>query len=190
MVKQVSVLFARRDSNYKKMQGCDVWDKDRDARNYCGSNPVICHPPCRGWGRLRKFANPEPGELELAHFAIEQVRKCGGVLEHPAFSTLWPVAELPMPSTGKDSYDGFTLPVSQYWWGHRAAKATWFYIVGVDGSDIPEIPLRLGEASHVISRSRGRQKRPEVTKAEREHTPPELCRWLFDLALKCGGDNV
>lgn len=189
MGKQVSVLFARSDSNYKKMLGCDVWDKDRDARNYIGANPVICHPPCRGWGRLRKFANPEPGELELAGFAVDQVRRCGGVLEHPAFSNLWEAAGLPGPGKGRDIFGGWTLPIAQFWWGHRANKATWLYIVGCEMGEIPDIPIVLGEASHVISRSRGRQKRPEVTKAEREHTPPELCRWLFDLAVRCGGDN-
>lgn len=44
------------------------------------------------------------------------------------------------------------------------------------------------EATHVIAQSRRNQKlraRPEVTKAEREHTPPELARWLVELARRC-----
>ena len=30
----VAVLFARRDSTYKLMTAVDVWDEDRDARNW------------------------------------------------------------------------------------------------------------------------------------------------------------
>ena len=62
----VPVLFARRDSIYKIMADCDVWDIDRDARNYHGSAAIVAHPPCRAWGRLRQFANPRPDEKQLA----------------------------------------------------------------------------------------------------------------------------
>ena len=78
----ITVLFARRDSVYKTM-GADVWDADRNALYWRGGNPVVAHPPCRAWGRLRKFAKPQPGELDLARFAVAQVRRYGGVLEHP-----------------------------------------------------------------------------------------------------------
>jgi hypothetical protein len=48
----VAVLFARSDSIYKEFQGVDVWDKERDARNWPGGCPVIAHPPCRTWGAM------------------------------------------------------------------------------------------------------------------------------------------
>lgn len=31
-LRRVAVLYARRNSIYKQMPGCDVWDEDRDAR--------------------------------------------------------------------------------------------------------------------------------------------------------------
>ena len=183
----VAVLFARRDSNYKSMPVCDVWDEDRNATNYRGGHPVIAHPPCRAWGRLRGFANPAPGEKALALFAVDMVRQCGGVIEHPAWSSLWAAAGLPLPGEGVDQSGGWTLPVNQMWWGHRAEKPTWFYIVGVRPAKLPVLPITLGEATHVCggTRKRGALARPEISKAEREHTPPELCRWLVELAQLC-----
>lgn len=80
-VMDVAVLFARRRSVYHTMAGCDVYCERRDARNYAGCLPVVAHPPCRAWSRLRAFAKPRPGERDLAFFALEQVRRCGGVLE-------------------------------------------------------------------------------------------------------------
>lgn len=41
----VAVLFARSNSVYKSMPGCDVFDLERDARTYSGNSPVIAHPP-------------------------------------------------------------------------------------------------------------------------------------------------
>lgn len=191
-----AVLFARADSVYKSLD-CDVWDAERDARNYLGSAPVVAHPPCRAWGQLRHFARPRPDEKALAPFAVDMVRKFGGVLEHPRKSSLWPVLGLPSP--GKlDKFGGWTLPIFQSWFGHRAEKSTFLYIVGVRYADIPEMPIVLGRATHVISQSNAvgrisgvRLKagdvgyRPEVTKAEREHTPLELACWLLDLAGRC-----
>jgi hypothetical protein len=193
----VAVLFARSDSNYKNIPVCDVWDKARDAMRWSGGSPVIAHPPCRAWGQLRMLANPEPGEKQLALKAVEWVREFGGVLEHPKNSTLWPAAGLPAPGR-VDEFGGWTLPVYQMWWGHKAEKATYLYIVGCSPADIPEIPFILGNASHVCG-SPGRRAdgsrlhkgdagwRPEITKAEREHTPPLLSEWLVELALLCGG---
>lgn len=33
----VAVLFARSDSYYKSLPGCDVWDAERDARRWLGA---------------------------------------------------------------------------------------------------------------------------------------------------------
>lgn len=188
----IAVLFARRDSVYKSLPGCDVWDVDRDARNYSGSAPVVAHPPCRAWGQLRHLANPRPDERELALFAVQQVRRCGGVLEHPAKSTLWPVAGLPAPGV-MDDFGGWTLPIYQSSFGHRAEKPTFLYIVGCRPGQLPPLPLALGEATHICGSSGRRLDgsrlhkgdigwRPEITQAEREHTPVALAVWLVETA--------
>lgn len=183
----VAVLFARADSHYKALAGVDVWDIERDARRWPGGAPVVAHPPCRAWGRLRTFAKPRKGERLLATWAVRQVRRWGGVLEHPASSRLWPRAGLPAPGQ-RDKHGGWTLGIHQHWWGHRAAKATLLYIVGCAPRDIPSMPaLRLDEPTHVVQTNATSGGRPHITKAEREHTPPELAVWLVELARRCTG---
>ena len=196
MTQRIAVLFARADSIYKTLTGCDVYDIERDARTWPGGCPVVAHPPCRAWGRLRHFAKPRHDERDLGLWAVDRVRKYGGVLEHPASSTLFNAMGIPKPGEKADKWGGWTLPVSQNWWGHRAEKKTWLYIVGIVPAQMPVLPLVLGEASHTISSSGRRadgsrlKARPEVTKAEREHTPPELALWLVDLASRCKADHV
>ena len=180
----VTVLFARSDSIYKTLPGVDVWDAERDARKWQGGTPVVAHPPCRAWGRLRHFARPRPDEKALALWAVDQVRQWGGVLEHPAGSTLWPTANLPAPGQ-HDRWGGWTLPIAQNWWGHRAEKKTWLYIMGIKPCDLPRMPIVLGEATHVVQSSKRHDHRPHITKAEREHTPPQLAEWLVELARRC-----
>ncbi|MBI3771422.1 MAG: hypothetical protein HY272_01765 [Gammaproteobacteria bacterium] len=186
MLADVAVLFARADSNYKALIGCDVWDEERDATGWPGGQPVVAHPPCRAWGRLRTFAKPREGERELALWAVEQVRQFGGVLEHPEASLLWLTAGLPAPGE-RDEWRGWTLPIHQHWWGHRAKKATWLYIVGCDPANVPPIPIRLDEPTHVVQSRKRSGYRPHITKAEREHTPLVFAEWLCELARRCGG---
>ena len=121
----VAVLFARADSVYKALPNVEVYDMERDARTYDGPHPVVAHPPCRAWGRLRTFAKPRPDERNLARLAVALVREFGGVLEHPAGSTLWKAQGLPAPGAGFDGAGGWTLAAPQHWWGHKAEKATW-----------------------------------------------------------------
>ena len=185
---RVAVLFAREDSVYKTLPGCEVYDMARDARTYDGPWPVVAHPPCRAWGRLRTFANPRPDERNLARLAVALVREFGGVLEHPAGSTLWPAQTLPRPGE-RDAFGGWTLAAPQHWWGHKAEKATWFYVVGCEPRDQPDLPFVLGDAAYVIQSRKREDYRPHVTKAEREHTPPELARWLVELARRCARPN-
>ena len=188
---QIAVLFARSDSCYKELPECDVYDIDRDARTWGGGFPVIAHPPCRAWGRLRHMANPRPDEKDLGFFAVDKIRQFGGVLEHPKKSTLWPAAGLPAIGQ-RDEFGGWTLPINQNWFGHKAEKGTYLYIVGCEPSDIPDVPMVLGRADYVVSSGstnhikKGEPGwRPSISHAEREHTPPELARWLVELAKRC-----
>jgi hypothetical protein len=184
----IAVLFARRDSVYKSIPGLDVFDQDRDALTFAGGMPVIAHPPCRAWGRLRQFSHASDEEKALAVWAMDCVRLCGGVLEHPAGSTLWDyhAAELGLPRPGeRDAWGGWTLEVPQHWFGHKAEKNTWLYVVGVEPRAIPPVPFRLGGASHVIRPAKDRDSRPVLGHAAREHTPPDFAELLVDLAGRC-----
>lgn len=174
----VAVLFARPDSVYKTIPGIDVYDAQRDARTWPGGVPVVAHPPCRAWGRLRHFAKPRHDEKDLAFFAVDAVRQYGGVLEHPESSSLWAAAALPRPGD-VDSFGGFTFPVSQKWWGHPAEKKTWLYIVGVLPPDLPPFPITFAPPLHKIGM------RGEMHKSLREHTPIAFAHWLIDLASRC-----
>lgn len=183
-MQTVAVLFAREDSNYKAIPGVDVYDIERDARTYDGPHPIVAHPPCRAWGRLRQFANPRPDERNLGRLAVALVREFGGALEHPAGSTLWQAQRLPKPGE-RDAWGGWTLAAPQKWWGHKAEKETWFYVVGCEPGDIPNLPLVLGEATHVVQSRKRQDCRPHITKSEREHTPLPLAEWLVELARRC-----
>lgn len=184
-----AVLFVRADSIYKDLD-CDPWDASRDARNFPGGSPIVAHPPCRGWGQLRGLSHATEEEKALGPFAVAQVRQWGGVLEHPQLSSLWRACDLPRPGAARDEFGGYTIAAPQWWWGHRAEKWTWFYIVGCEPADLPEIPYKLGRAPRVITNRKGIRGghpdfRTECTKAEREHTPPALAAWLIEVARRC-----
>lgn len=191
-MRTVAVLFARADSIYKTLPGCDVYDIDRDARTWPGGAPIVAHPPCRAWGMLRHFAKPRPDEKDLARWAVAKIRKWGGVLEHPMGSTLWPDQGLPAPGS-VDGWGGFTFHAPQFWWGHPANKATKFYIVGLNPKDMPPVPFVLGEAKFRIGgrqgrarKSRGWKQKPSLPAGfSPEQTPPALAQWLVDLARNC-----
>lgn len=189
----VAALFVRSDSIYNSIPGVDCWDIQRNAANYPGPNPVICHPPCRGWGRLRAFAKPRAGELELAPLAVQFVRRYGGVLEHPIATGIVKACKLPM--TGEpDEYGGFCVSINQHWFGHLAEKKTLLYICGIDRSQVPAMPLNFDAVTHKVG-GMGKKKKSgiyrrnralkQLSKADNERTPVSLAQWLVDLASKC-----
>lgn len=152
---------------------------------------MVAHPPCAQWGELSHMARVNPNEKALALLAVEFVRRFGGVLEHPKKTKLAVAARFPSPGAPADRFGGWTLMVSQKWWGHRAEKVTLLYIVGCAPRDIPPLPLVLGE-SEAVCGTTGRtksmfrnQRRPEIKKSEREHTPIAFALWLCDLARRC-----
>lgn len=187
---KVAVLFARRDSIYKTMPDVDVWDADRDARNFDGDVPVVAHPPCRAWSALSHMAKPRHDEKDLARFAVRIVRQNGGVLEHPISSKLWPDQGLPEMGS-RDEFGGFTIVVPQFWFGHRATKNTRLYVCGCDRTDVPEIPLVLGEAPCVVTTSKRKcmtppsQWKERLGPKEKEGTPTAFAKWLVELASRC-----
>lgn len=186
----VVVLFVRSDSIYKTLPGVECYDIERDALTWHGGAPIVAHPPCRGWGCLRKMSHATEEEKALGPWAVDQVRRWGGVLEHPRGSTLWKAANLPRPTDGRDRWGGFTLDVDQFWWGHRAQKRTWLYVCGCNPGDVPAMPIKLGKAPNVVTNIHGLRAgmpgyRREITKRERDATPPDMAAWLVALARVC-----
>lgn len=187
LCRPVAILYARSDSIYKTLEGCDVWDATRDARNFPGGMPVVAHPPCRAWSALAHLAKPRPDEKDLARHAVKVVRECGGVLEHPISSRLWADQNLPQPGE-RDAWGGYTLIMPQWWFGHRAEKGTRFYIVGTPLKDLPEVKLKLGDAPCVVTTSKRKCQTPpaewreRLGNREKEGTPPEMARWLVAVA--------
>ena len=175
MVTDVAVLCVAKNSIYKTMKGVDVYDIKRDARTFPGGKRVVAHPPCRAWSAFcRHQAKPMEGEKELAPMCVELVRKCGGVLEHPAHSKLWSSLDLPMP--GDRERDGlFSLWVKQCWWGDTRTKNTWLLFSGIELNRI-EIPFAL----HVNNGDRRRWQL--MSRHQRAATSPQFARWLVDTA--------
>lgn len=189
-MKTVAALFVRHNSVYKTLPDVDAWDRDRDAWCWPGGMPAVVHPPCAQWGTLRHMANINLPEKALAIIAVQFIRTWGGVLEHPWRSALWQELELPPPGAAADRYGGWTLPLNQHCFGHRAEKRTKLYIVGCAPRDIPPMPMALGKAQFVVGtagrrRDGFREAGREITKSEREHTPPLFAEWLVDLARRC-----
>lgn len=184
----VAVLFARKDSIYKTIEGCDVWDLERDALKWPGGSPVVAHPPCRLWASLRHKSKADPSEKELALWAIRQVRKYGGVLEHPQQSTLFKTVGISTDPKIRDFLGGFVRIVNQHWWGHRARKATTLYFCGIDPISVPAYPLPMTEPSHTVGLFSGRDRatcKPGISKREFEATPIALAEWLVAIAKLC-----
>lgn len=180
-----AVLFARNDSIYKSM-GADVYDMERDALTFPGGKPVVAHPPCRSWGKVRGLAKPRTGEKDLAPWAVAQVRKFGGVLEHPKGSRLWYQSEIPFPGEFEDLAGGYTIEVDQFNFGHVAHKVTYLYICGVHPCDLPAMP------EPVKGKFAGRSIMGDVVGTQvctpymREYTPPKLAAWLCEVAEMAG----
>lgn len=173
----VAVLCAARNSIYKTMEGVNVYDASRDVKTFPGGMPVVCHPPCRAWSAYcRHQAKPLPGEKDLAPLCVDWLRKCGGVLEHPAHSRLWDELDLPKPS--QPERDGlWCMWVQQNWWGDTRTKNTWLLFCGVNKFQI-ELPFALHNPNG------DRRRWQLMSKNQRAATTPAFASWLVDVARK------
>jgi len=189
MVTTVAALYVEKGGPYFAMAGVDPWDIARDARTYAGPHPVVAHPPCGPWGRLRHLYRGAGHDCAPA--AIAAARAWGGVVEHPAHSLLWRALNLPRPGEFADAHGGFTVEVDQCAWGHVARKRTWLYVVGVPRSIVMAGIRTGGTPTHWISGGRdcaGRETTPAppgikiCSAQQRRRTPPAFAAWLVELA--------
>jgi hypothetical protein len=196
----IVALFVEKEGVYK-IEGIDLWDRERDARLYSGPWRVIAHPPCERWGcywsggpsvKVRKTMGDDQGCFE---FALKAVRKYGGVLEHPEGSHAFKKFGLPIPNfhggwSAKDSHGGASCCVSQAHYGHRARKMTWLYAVGVPLPELiwgPGKGERLDEGFHSAQerkekRAQGQKPIPRLSVKENLWTPIPFRDVLINIA--------
>jgi len=173
--KTVAVLCCSNNSFYKSMHEVEAYDMRRDAKSFVGGMPIVAHPPCRAWSAYCGHqAKPLPGEKELGLWCADQLRECGGVLEHPAHSRLFDAAGLPRP--GQSVGDMKTISVWQAWWGYPMRKATWLCFSRVKTEKLV-IPYRLHDQGG------DRRRQQLMSKHQRAATVPAFARWLVDAAL-------
>lgn len=176
-----TVLFSQPKTDYHRF-GFNCFGIERNALNYHGLSPVVAHPPCRTWGRMRGLSTAGVFESVLAVWAFCVVRSVGGILEHPYPSELF---KRFLPSPGQtDQFGGFTILINQHWFGHPAQKKTTLYICGMRKSQLPPIPYSLDCPQYTISSCRPKSKntviKPEVSLHWRSRTPDDLIIWITD----------
>jgi hypothetical protein len=175
----VTALYVMPDGPYPELV-FDWWDEERNAKHYNGNNPVVAHPPCGPWSKLRHMCTRQ--DPDCGPRAVEQVREFGGVLEHPEHSKLWEHCDLPKPGKGSDGY-GRTFLVRQVAWGHPCVKPTWIYCVGIN-VNLVESGIRTGgEPTHCVCTGPGQLKRlPVAHKKLKMRTPRAFAEFLVSLA--------
>jgi hypothetical protein len=194
-MRTIAALYIDPRGPYPKLEGVECWDAERDARKYDGPHPVVAHPPCGPWGALKHLYRGN--EHDCAPRAVEQVRRFGGVLEHPASSLLWAHCGLPRPGEFSDGF-GHTIEVDQCAWGHVARKRSWLYIVGAPLLAALSSVRTGGTPTHWVSgfrtstgrnpkhyKQNGRAVPPGIkvcSAQQRRRTPPAFAEWLVSLA--------
>lgn len=150
-MRPVAALYVETGGCYYNLEGVYPFGQHEDARMYMGPHPVIAHPPCQRWGKMWKG---QPGNIKRGHIkrmgddqgcfksALFDVRRFGGVLEHPEHSNAWRLFGLAKPPrkggwVRADNHGGWTCRVEQGQYGHYCPKPTWLYAVGVD--PLPEL---------------------------------------------------
>lgn len=206
----VAALFVDPAGPYVGLPGVDPWDETRDARVYSGSDPVVAHPPCERWGRMAE-GSPSHKRFKIGddggcfESALANVRRVGGVIEHPQGSHAWRTFGLPIPEsesrrscgwTVADRFGGRSCHVDQGVYGHKAQKPTWLYAVlpdpfpRMDWTRVWERPYIGGDGFHSAA-ERARAKatgrwvpKEQIPVGENHLTPPQFRDALLGLARR------
>jgi hypothetical protein len=144
--EMIAALYVQTGGAYFGLEDVDPWDETRDARLYAGPWAVVAHPPCARWSRLAGFTEARFGlkrgdDGGCFAAAVDAVRRFGGVLEHPAYSSAWEHFGLPRPNryggwTSSLLDPGWSCYVEQGRYGLPVKKATWLYAYGVELPDL------------------------------------------------------
>lgn len=197
----VRALFVDPAGIYPKLLGAhSCWGEDRNARNYNGPYPVVCHPPCNLWVNMaavnwkrygRQLPAWYPGGDDGGCFAsaLASVHRWGGVLEHPAGSRAWAAHELVNPHLFMHAQGepprwlecGRGEWVCEVWqsaYGHRARKRTWLLYCG------KRPPFELCWTRKPGTHQCGwfDRNKPTLNKREASATPEAFARVLIELA--------
>ena len=199
----ISALYVQTNGVYFDDSRIDPWDELRDAKNFRGPGPVICHPPCQRWGRYwggGPMIHNTPNRLLLgdddqcfAH-SLWAVRTFVGVLEHPEASHAWKYYGINKPPRAgtwvkADEFGGWTCCVAQGNYGHRSQKLTWLYAVNTkrpalkwglcESKDRVDDSFRSAEDRRLNKHKRKNYKR--MSKRQRAATPIEFKELLIEL---------
>lgn len=189
----VAALYVDPHGVYAGLEGVELWDEARDARNYAGPWPVVAHPPCNKWSplayinqsRLPGYRFGDDGGCFEA--ALRAVREFGGVLEHPAQSGAWSHFGLPRPMRAGWARsilcdDGWTTEVDQGAYGHPARKRTWLYVVGIEPMPLDWRTVRSDVCVSGFLHRTGTDESRRVRPREAAATPPAFRDVLLDMA--------
>lgn len=175
------------------------WDKSRDARSYTAAYPVVAHPPCHLWTNLARVnfkryggEHNRPGnDGGMFASALANVRRCGGVLEHPASSHAWRAFGLVRPYRIRPEWRraGPREWVCEVWqsaYGHRARKRTWLLYVG----DSAPLEPRWERSPGTHQCGWFDRSKPTLGKREASLTPPSFAEYLIALAKHSAAPKV
>ena len=181
MQTKTPILFCRQNSTYQKFDNVDIWTEKRNALNFVGLAPIVAHPPCRLWGKLKHFSKAPQEEKALGIFAVNLARLNGGVVEHPSGSQLFKFMDC---GTFKapDEHGGFVISLDQSWYGHPCKKSTLLYICGIDRMSFTHPCPSYQLHTHAVC---GRHKTTIVKASSRRirlFTPYLMAEYLISLA--------
>lgn len=198
----IAALYVQTGGSYYGLDGVDPWDEKRDARLYPGPHPVVAHPPCSRWCQLahvnqRRYGHKVGDDGGCFAAALESVRSCGGVLEHPAYTYAWERFGIARPSRWCWTRDmmsdcaggmrAWVTEVSQSAYGHAARKRTWLYLV--TAGEPPDLDWRDDPGTHWCGNADGSgyppghpKRKPTLGKAAALKTPVAFRDALINMA--------
>jgi hypothetical protein len=187
----VAALFVATNGCYFGLPEVEPWDKTRDARTYAGQWPVVAHPPCQLWVNFAGLnfkryggAHNRPGnDGGCFATALANVRRVGGVLEHPAGSYAWPTFALTRPVGYGWTRVGdreWTCEVWQSAYAHAARKRTWLYYASRSGR--PPADMDWTRTPGTAQVGWFDRIKPTLGKAAASATPPGFRDALINLA--------